>query len=290
MTKSTTSQSRATRTPNEIVAQQKRDAERDRADKAAAKLRKFADAKPASDDRAVALDAAKPASTAVATAQSTVVAPPDNRGTIEQYLDLVAPSSIVGRMIKFDKNGQFVTSDDGQPIPEDDEFIALVDQILVGRIKFVEDGPPVRVSPITGRPTMGLLYGGFIPPTDDELDERDEAKWEVGLDGKPSDPWRHQHYLVLQHTDSGALYTFVTSSQTGRRAVGNLVRHFERMKTAKPGEFPVVKLRPGGFMHKDERVGFVPTPTFVVVGRAPQDSAVRPDTSLAGDMNDQLPF
>jgi hypothetical protein len=271
MTKPAATKSYAARTPGQVIAEQKLAAER----AAKATVQK----KPESNG-----------GTAVAAARSTAVAPPDNRSMIEQYLDLVAPSSIVGRMVKFDKNGQFVTNDDGQQIPEGDEFIALVDQVLVGRIKFVEDGPPVRVSPITGRPTMGLLYSGFAPPTDDELDERDEALWEIGLDGKPSDPWRHQNYLVLQHTDSAAMYTFVTSSPTGRRAVGNLIRHFERMKKAKPGEFPVVKLRPGGFMHKDERVGFVPVPTFVVVGRAPADSAVKPDTSLGGDMNDSIGF
>jgi hypothetical protein len=31
-------------------------------------------------------------------------------------------------------------------------------------------------------------------------------------------------------------------------------------------------------------------PVFAVVGRAPRDSAAKPDTSLRGDMDDQIPF
>jgi hypothetical protein len=55
-------------------------------------------------------------------------------------------------------------------------------------------------------------------------------------------------------------------------------------------ELPVVKLKVGGFNHKDERIGWVPTPVFAVVGRAPRDSAAKPDTSPSGDMSDAIPF
>jgi hypothetical protein len=51
-----------------------------------------------------------------------------------------------------------------------------------------------------------------------------------------------------------------------------------------------VRLKVGGFNHRDERVGWVEVPVFAVVGRQPKDSAAKPDTSPAGDMNDQIPF
>jgi hypothetical protein len=57
-----------------------------------------------------------------------------------------------------------------------------------------------------------------------------------------------------------------------------------------PGELPVVRLKPSGFHHRDDRVGWVPTPAFAVVGRAPRDSTAKPDTSPSGDMNDIIPF
>src|SRR5262245_59359995 len=78
------------------------------------------------------------------------VAVPDNRTPLDQYLDLVAPESIVGRMVKFSKDGVFVTHDDGEAIGEDVDFVALADQCLIGWIKFNGEGePPTR--------RMGLL-------------------------------------------------------------------------------------------------------------------------------------
>jgi hypothetical protein len=69
--------------------------------------------------------------TAVATVAqtSTAVAVPDNRSTTSKYLDEIAPSSIVGRMIKFDKNGKFVTPDDDGEMKEDVDFVVLADQL-----------------------------------------------------------------------------------------------------------------------------------------------------------------
>ena len=72
-----------------------------------------------------------------------------NRSAINRYLDMSAPASIVGRMVKFSKDGKFVTSDDGAAISEDEDFIALTDETLVGWLRFNDDAPPDRV--------MGLL-------------------------------------------------------------------------------------------------------------------------------------
>src|SRR5262249_34545738 len=85
----TTPPLRAVRTTAQRLAQQKADAARDRATKAAAKSQ---------DDLAAVLDAAK--GTAVATAAPTAVALPDGRTPREVYLDEVAPAAIVGRLVK----------------------------------------------------------------------------------------------------------------------------------------------------------------------------------------------
>ena len=88
--------------------------------------------------------------------------------------------AIVGRMIKFGKEGQFVTPDDGEPIAVDAEFVALCEQTLVGRIKFNGDGePPDRI--------MGLLYDGFVMPPRESLGDLDESQWPIGLDNLPAD-------------------------------------------------------------------------------------------------------
>jgi hypothetical protein len=212
----------------------------------------------------------------------TAVAIPRSGTAVATYLDEIASSGIVGRMIKFDKNGEFVTPDDDVKISEDTDFIVLADQTLIGWIKFNVDAPPSRAA--------GLLYDGFIMPSRDSLGDMDESQWPVGLNGRPEDPWKHQICLVLQHGGTSELYTFVTTSVTGRRAIGNLLRHYDRMLRTNPGELPVIKLKKGGFNHRDERVGWVSTPAFAVCGRAPRDSVAKPDTSPSADMNDEVPF
>ena len=95
---------------------------------------------------------------------------------------------------------------------------------------------------------------------------------------------------MLQDTKTLELFTFVTSTKTGRRAVGNLLRHYNRTKKTNPNELPVVRLRTGGYQHKIARVGFVVTPVFVVVGRQSRDSVAKPDTSIGTYLNDDIPF
>jgi hypothetical protein len=214
----------------------------------------------------------------------TLPATPDVRTNVERYLDEVAPSMIVGRLVKFSKENTFVIIDTQETIEPTVEFVAVCDQTLVGWIKFSgEDGvPPTRV--------MGLLYSGFVMPPRAELGDLDPTKWPLGLSGAPDDPWKHQQYLVLQNVETKEFFTFVTSSKTGRSAVGTLLRHYDRTRKTHPDEYPVVRLGVGGFKHRDERVGWVTTPVFTVRGRAPADSSTRPDTSARGDMDDEVPW
>jgi hypothetical protein len=187
-------------------------------------------------------------------------------------------------MVKLGKNGTFVITETEEEIGPDTDLVALCDETLVGWIKFSgEDGvPPERI--------QGLLYDGFVMPPRGTLGDTDASQWKPGLAGAPEDPWKHQICLVLQDPKTQALYTFVTTSTTGRRAVGNLLRHFDRMARRDPDAYPVVHLKPSGYHHKDERIGWVVTPSFPVVGRAPKNSVAVPDTSAAADMNDQIPF
>ena len=248
------------RSPAQIVAEQKIQA------------RKLAEAKKAAEN---------PVPVKI---ENTAVAVPDNRSSVEQYLDATSPVAVVGRLIKFNKEAKFVTADDDVPIDENAEFIALCDETLIGWIKFHNDGetPPDRI--------MGALYDGFTLPRRETLGDVDAAEWPAGPSGTPEDPWKHQNALVLQHTTTRELFTFVTTSITGRTAVANLLRHYNRTRKTHPDELPVIRLRTGGFNSKKPGVGWVSVPVFAVVGRAPRDSAAKPDTSAAADLNDQIPF
>jgi hypothetical protein len=221
---------------------------------------------------------------AVVPAAKRAVAVPDSRTSVQTYVDEIAPSTIAGRMIKFSKNGEFIYADTEESISPEADFIALCDEVLIGWIKFHRDDetPPDR--------HQGLLYDGYIMPPRESLGDLDRAKWEMGLSGEPEDPWRHQVCLVLQSPGTHELATFVTTSRTGRRAIGVLLRHYDRLRKKDDEHYPVVRCKKSGFNHKDERIGWVPTPMFAVVGKAPKTSANIPDTSPSADLNDQVPF
>lgn len=257
-TMTTTSIQRGNRTPAQVLAQQKADAERQQK------------------------QAGSWAAPAVAPQAPTPVVP-DNRTATERYVDEIAPSTIAGKLVKFSKDGQFVISETGDAIDPNADFVAMADETLIGWIRFNgQDAPPDR--------HQGLLYDGFVMPDRKTLGDLDPTKWELGLSGQPADPWQHQICLVLQHRATLELFTFTTSSTTGRRAIGNLLRHYDRMRRSDADNYPVVRLKPGGFNHRDERIGWVPVPTFAAVGKAPKASAAVPDTSVDADMNDSLPF
>jgi hypothetical protein len=249
----------------DVLKQQKEDAARDRAQQRKAQ------------------QAVAPVAKAAAINGGTAVAAPDTRSTVEQYLDEIAPPGMAGHLTKFTKDGEFKTKDTEEVIGEDEDFICIADQTLVGWQRF--NGPGQKPDRI-----MGLLFNGFVMPPSDDLSERDESTWELGLDGKPADPWKHTMYVVLQKVSTSELYTFTTDSPTGRSAVGNLLNHYCRMEKRGANEYPVIRLKKSGFMNKDPRVGWVNKPAFVVVGKTPKDSAAKPDTSPSGDMDDEIPF
>ena len=200
----------------------------------------------------------------------------------QHLLNEVAPSGIVGRLVKFDgKEGRFLFVDNDETIDAAEDFVVLCDETLVTYVKFQPNGPPLREG--------GLLYApGFVLPKRENLGDIDPRKWEVGLSGKPEDPWKLEMSLVLKRPATQELLTFSTMNKTGRRAVGGLLRHYDRLQRSSPGSFPVVRLKPGGY--DSDQFGWVPTPTFPVVGVSPGHTAAVPDTSLKGDLNDEIPI
>jgi hypothetical protein len=267
------------RTTEQALQQQQADADRERAAKAAKQK-----ATPRQPTEMLDRFGNGPAPQEVVPAAKRAVVPLDGRTSVQQYVDEIAPNSIAGRMVRFSKNGEFIFADTEEVIPPDQDWIALCDEVLIGWIRFHRDDetPPDRV--------QGLLYDGFVMPPRESLGDMDRSKWEQGLSGEPDDPWKHQNCLVLQSPGTHELATFVTTSRTGRRAVGNLLRHYDRMKRKSDEHYPVVRLKPSGFNHRDERIGWVPVPMFAVVGKAPKTSADIPDTSPSGDMDDQITF
>jgi hypothetical protein len=245
------------RTTEQVLHQQQYDAERDK--------------QPPAPKQAVA-----PAPTT-----STAITPSDNRAARMRYLDEIA-GGMPGRLIRFNiKENKYTFVDDGGEVPDVD-YIALCPETWVGFVKFHEDDlPPERFG--------GLLYDGYRMPSQDELPDRDQATWKGGLSGLPEDPWRHQMALPIMNAATQELLVFTVLNDTGRRAVGRLLQHFERMLRLTPNELPIIRLTVGGFNHRDPRVGWVSTPQLAIVGRIKRDTVAKTASLPADEFNGSIP-
>jgi hypothetical protein len=208
--------------------------------------------------------------------------PVSNDAALDQFM-LEHAGGGGATFFKFAKDGKYRKTSDDEEIPVGTEFVAAYDAIQGGRIRFNGKGnPPTR--------HMGPLFGGFVPPKREDLGDTDESLWEPGPSGKPADPWQVQMLLPLVDTKTNELFIFNTTSVTGRGAVGKLITACRQMQRKDPGFYPVIRLALGGFPHKDPRIGWVTTPAFPVIGKAPKDGSALANTSLAGDLDDEIPF
>ena len=251
------------RTPEQIVADQKQQAETERRRKLATSV----------------APASAPPTTVPATARASSLATTDTRTVPERLADELSSSFMPGPPIKFDgKIGQFVTPGNGELIDEKTRYAARVPEIWNGRLKFNGEGEqPTRVG--------GFPYDGYEMPERETLGDNDPDEWPTGLNGKPSDPWLHEILLPIQNIETGEVFCFGTTSATGRTAVGSLLRAYNRMRRANQNEIPIIQLKPSSYEHRT--FGKVNVPSFVIVGRTNLDGT-KPDTATA-DMSDAIP-
>jgi hypothetical protein len=198
----------------------------------------------------------------------------------EIYADAVAPRTIVGRLLKFTK-GDFVVGEAGEAIPQNTEFMMLMDEALCGWCKW-EDSKPVEHK-------MGRIADNFIPPQRAALGDVDKMAWEEGADGKMRDPWQFTNYIPMKREPDGELFTFAATSRGSLNAVGDLCRQYARHARKHPDQYPVVKLFTGTYEHKVKAYGKIAFPIFTIVGWA-QKEELDLDRATATPTNEELPF
>jgi hypothetical protein len=172
------------------------------------------------------------------------------------YADACAPRTIVGKLLKFSK-GDFVVGDAGETIADDVEFTALMDELVVGWVRW-EDSK-------IAEQRMERVIDGFVPQSRRELGDIDAAAWETGADGRARDPWQFQNYLPLQRGD-GELFTFVAGSRGALNAVAELCRIHSRHAKQNPDHYPVIRLRSDEYQHRVKEYGRIKFPVLGVVG------------------------
>jgi hypothetical protein len=206
---------------------------------------------------------------------------------LQDYLDAFTTPTIPGTQFRFNgKDAKYVLLN-GDPVPlkEDDIFIFLSDQIWGGWIKFHRDEniPPTRI--------QGLLTDGFRLPPRNALGDDDQSQWEVGLSGKPEDPWKHQIIILLQKCTSSELYSFIATNPTSRGAVTNLINHTQRRKRSGKDDYPIVRLGTSSFERREPPKVKVWKPCFAIVGHQKKDDIIDPaNASIAADLNDAIPY
>jgi hypothetical protein len=203
------------------------------------------------------------------------------------WLEVAAEgSNELGRLLKFVK-GRWETGDDA--VPEGAEYVAHIDQLVRGWIKFEEGKVVDRV--------IGKIADGFKPPQREELSDNDPANWQETDDGgRPRDPWVQQWFLPLIGIETGEVVTFVTSSKGGIGTVADLCRVYGHKK--RDGLLPIVALRTRSYKHK--QYGRIETPDLAIVGWDGEPTAaaagaipLQPRTDGAAakaEMNDEIPF
>jgi hypothetical protein len=109
--------------------------------------------------------------------------------------------------------GIFAYRSDRSELPPGAPFQVMA--AVTGWLRFHGPGqPPERIVDVPGKPS----------PSRSELGDNDPAKWKKGLNGQPQDPWAEVAELALVSDDTGLPAVFSTTTNTGRRAVGQLVR------------------------------------------------------------------
>lgn len=181
------------------------------------------------------------------------------------------------KLLKFIK-GKYKVRDDELPLGT--QFVVHANQLTHCWTKF-------RDKKVIER-RHGKAIEKWVPPEREELDDNDQSTWEVGLDGKPKDPWSFQHLLPFENLESGEVVIFTTSSVGGQIATEEVVNAYaRRLRRMKSRALPIVKLASKNMESK--RFGDVPRPYFEIEGweDAPVGDAKE---SLGGEPNDAVPF
>jgi hypothetical protein len=71
-------------------------------------------------------------------------------------------------------------------------------------------------------------------PKPDRPNCGDESDWPVGLDGKPSCPWKWTQFLYLLDADTGESATYSTSTSGGQIAISDLTQQIKSMRNMRP--------------------------------------------------------
>ena len=190
--------------------------------------------------------------------QETGIVKSDDDNPYVAYGESAARTRIIGKLLKFNKFGEWVAGEESKEIEEDALFAVNMAEFYIGWIKW-EDAKPVEQ-------VMGRVMDGFTPPRRSELGDTEREYWPTDNSGSPRDPWQFSNYLVMMDIKTQELYTYATASRGGLQAIGQLSKAYGKSMRHRPNEFPVVGLGVSSYEHPNKQFGTIKIPTLNIVG------------------------
>jgi hypothetical protein len=190
------------------------------------------------------------------------VVPRATANFFEKYGKAAAQNSIVGRLLKFTKFGEYRAGQEEEEIERGTRLAAYMNSLCVGWQRW-EDGRIVEKD-------MGPVSEGFVPPKRDTLGRTDKTQWDSSDDDdQPRDPWQFTNTVVLADLETKDLFTFSTSSKGGLKAIGQLALKYGEHLRQKPDEAPIIELGGGSYKHPNKKFGEIREPILKIVDYVP---------------------
>src|SRR6516225_8110112 len=138
-------------------------------------------------------------------------------------------------------------------------LVAIVPEMLAGYVLW-RDGELVDQA-------YKNIEGVDLRALRDTLGETDRSLWLTDDDGRAIDPYREAAMLPMKNPETGAEYTYSTSSVGGVRAckklVGNFVKQIKAAPETTAGCLPVVELGVESYQHPDRKRGTIFNPVLL---------------------------
>jgi hypothetical protein len=179
---------------------------------------------------------------------------------------------IRGRMLRF-KNDDFLV-DKTEYLAEGTKLVAV--KAVMGWTKWSDKKPETRVT-----------QKGQEHPYRHDLPDQNQSKWEKGLNGDKSDPWRDSRWLYLLNPVSAERFTFTSDTYGGLQAFGELKEAIRLYRKTNPGALPVVTPVAADMPTK---FGTKKRPKFEIVGWHVPQRRKEPPPAKNSDMDDDIPF
>jgi hypothetical protein len=182
----------------------------------------------------------------------------------EKYGQAATAGSFLGQLLTLNKFDEFTYGRDKAKLAHGTVMGVYMNSLTMSRDLWL-DG---RLAESIG----GLVCEGFVPPRRGDLSYADPASWPKNDDDeKPRDVWQLTNRVVMVDRKSGELFTFTTSSDGGRKGIGELCKVYGKHCRQAPNEMPIIELDSGRYQHSNPRYGEIPYPIFPVIGWIPME-------------------